>query len=146
MKVMLTPPDLWGSAGYVSQADSGAPGATQTMYKVRGDRDPQYFLLIMAPSGETQLRGCSSPGDSCREHHPHQQAQTGQSGVTTLSSVRCSASACPQEVIFYHVFDLIKDFVGTQILTLRVKFVNNFHANLGVSFLQKKFWIKLHDK
>ena len=40
MKVMLTPPDLWGSTGYVSQADSGAQGATQTMYKVRGDRDP----------------------------------------------------------------------------------------------------------
>jgi len=35
MKVMLTPPDLWGSTGYVSQADSGAPEATQTMYKVR---------------------------------------------------------------------------------------------------------------
>ena len=34
MKVMLTPPDLWGSTGYVSQADTGAPGATQTMYQV----------------------------------------------------------------------------------------------------------------
>ena len=58
MKVMLTPPDLWGSTGYVSQADSGAPGATQTMYKVQGDRDPQYVLLIMAP----QVRHSSEDG------------------------------------------------------------------------------------
>ena len=34
MKVMLTPPDLWGSTGYVSQGDTGAPGATQTLYQV----------------------------------------------------------------------------------------------------------------
>ena len=59
MKVMLTPPDLWGSTGYVSQADSGAQGATQTMYKVRGDRDLQYVLMIIFP----QVRHSSEDGD-----------------------------------------------------------------------------------
>ena len=34
MKVMLTPPDLWGSTGYVSQ--SGAD-ASDTMYKVSSE-------------------------------------------------------------------------------------------------------------
>ena len=48
MKVMLTPPDLWGSTGYVSQGDTGAPGATHTMYQVhRGHRSANCQQMPM---------------------------------------------------------------------------------------------------
>ena len=83
MKVMLTPPDLWG--------DTGGPGAAQTMYQVQ---DVTLSALLVFPppdnlaSGETQLWGWwpsvgRRQGDSSREHHPHQQAETGQGWLLT---------------------------------------------------------------
>ena len=52
MKVMLTPPDLWG--------DTGGPGAAQTMYQVQDVSDLLlYFLLITC----LQVRHSSEDGD-----------------------------------------------------------------------------------
>ena len=48
MKVMLTPPDLWGSTGYIG-ATSGAAatssvGGSEQLYKERGEMDVQWGL------------------------------------------------------------------------------------------------------
>ena len=54
MKVMLTPPDLWG--------DTGGPGAAQTMYQVQDVTLSAllvYFLLITW----LQVRHSSEDGD-----------------------------------------------------------------------------------
>jgi len=52
MKVMLTPPDLWGSTGYVSQ--SGAD-ASDTMYKMRqSDSGDDLQWGVVGGSGENK--------------------------------------------------------------------------------------------
>ena len=48
MKVMLTPPDLWGSTGYIG-ATSGAAATSsvvgsEQLYKERGEMDVQWGL------------------------------------------------------------------------------------------------------
>ena len=65
---MLTPPDLWGSTGYVSQG--GGPGAgadTQAMFKVgrggvrvSGCQDKRY--LLQARQGEEGESGWGEEG------------------------------------------------------------------------------------
>ena len=47
MKVMLTPPDLWGSTGYIGAASGGgatSSGASEQLYKERGEMDVQWGL------------------------------------------------------------------------------------------------------
>ena len=49
MKVMLTPPDLWGSTGYIGTSAGGGGGATsagasEQLYKERGEMDVQWGL------------------------------------------------------------------------------------------------------
>ena len=51
MKVMLTPPDLWGSTGYVagagagpSAAGPGTSGGSDQVYKERGEMDIQWSI------------------------------------------------------------------------------------------------------
>ena len=53
MKVMLTPPDLWG--------DTGGPGAAQTMYQVQ----PDVSLVTIFPPDNSclQVRHGSEDGD-----------------------------------------------------------------------------------
>ena len=52
MKVMLTPPDLWGSTGYIGAAagpgggggGATSAGASEQLYKERGEMDVQWGL------------------------------------------------------------------------------------------------------
>ena len=47
MKVMLTPPDLWGSTGYIgaaSGATATSAGTSEQLYKERGEMDVQWGL------------------------------------------------------------------------------------------------------
>ena len=47
MKVMLTPPDLWGSTGYIgatSGASATSVGGSDQLYKERGEMDVQWGL------------------------------------------------------------------------------------------------------
>ena len=62
MKVMLTPPDLWGSTGYVAGAGAGAgasaagpvtSGSSDQVYKERGEMDIQWSICN-ADSKETE--------------------------------------------------------------------------------------------
>ena len=107
MKVMLTPPDLWG--------DTGGPGAAQTMYQVQDVT--LSALSVFSPddfaSGETQLWGWwpsvgRRQGDSSREHHPHQQAEAGQSAHED----NCSALLKLCVIYFCKLFVSIKLQVG----------------------------------
>ena len=47
MKVMLTPPDLWGSTGYIgaaSGAGTSSTGTSEQLYKERTEMDVQWGL------------------------------------------------------------------------------------------------------
>ena len=48
MKVMLTPPDLWGTTGY-----TGGAGAGDSMYKERSEGDLQWGAVV-ADTKETE--------------------------------------------------------------------------------------------
>ena len=59
MKVMLTPPDLWGSTGYVSSG--GVAGGSSSgcvtpdqMYKERGEPDLQWGTVCSGDNKETE--------------------------------------------------------------------------------------------
>ena len=41
MRVMLTPPDIWGSTGYVT---TDAEDNTDNMYKVRGESFNMFYV------------------------------------------------------------------------------------------------------
>ena len=56
MKVMLTPPDLWGTTGYTGGAGGGASpgaGAGDSMYKERSEGDLQWGAVV-ADTKETE--------------------------------------------------------------------------------------------
>ena len=58
MKVMLTPPDLWGTTGYTGGTGGGAgggasPGAGDSMYKERSEGDLQWGAVV-ADTKETE--------------------------------------------------------------------------------------------
>ena len=58
MKVMLTPPDLWGTTGYTGGAGAGGgsspgAGAGDSMYKERSEGDLQWGAVV-ADTKETE--------------------------------------------------------------------------------------------
>ena len=54
MKVMLTPPDLWGSTGYVSGGGGSGCVTPDQMYKERGEADLQWGTVCTADNKETE--------------------------------------------------------------------------------------------
>ena len=57
MKVMLTPPDLWGSTGYIGAASGAAgssSGGSEQLYKERTEMDVQWGLCSAENNKETE--------------------------------------------------------------------------------------------
>ena len=57
MKVMLTPPDLWGSTGYIGAAagaGGSSSGGSEQLYKERTEMDVQWGLCSSENNKETE--------------------------------------------------------------------------------------------